>query len=226
MEITAAAFLICSVTSPIIGKKRPLTIIASALCGVVGGAYLAFCPAMLYELESNGYYTMPTDYFSGSHTTYTVIFMVLIYSIALIGAALPILCRLKQMNCHKNKLFNIYAIVSAVSFATFCISLFTSYAQYSNLVLFLPLHFAFPLFVSALSMLECKIPTQFTKAMVSMSVMIAILLGEMILINSVSVLTVILGVIMFAVPSLGMIAVFMEKRSAKSSSHAVTLKGK
>ena len=221
MEIAAAAFLICSVISPIVGKKRPLTVIASMLCGIVGGAYLAFCPAMLYELESNGFYTMPTDYFSESHTTYTVIFMALIYLIALIGAALPILCVFKKLGVHKNKLFNIYAIVSAVSFVTFGVSLFTTYANYSNLALFLPLHFAFSMIVAALSMLDCKIRAQFAKAVISVSVMILIALVETVMLSSVSVLTVILGVILFAVPILGLIAIILEKRSAKSGAAAV-----
>lgn len=223
MVISAAAFLICSVIAPIVSKKRPLTVIASALCGVVGGAYMAFCPAMLFELESNGDYQMPTDYFSDSHTTYTVIFMVLIYSIALIGAALPILCLFKKIGRHKNKLFNVYAIVSAVSFVTFSVSLFTSYAQYSNLVLFLPLHFAFSLFVSALSMLDCKITTQFAKAVISISVMLVIALGEIVLLSSISWLVVIIGLVLLLVPILGLIAVILDKRSAIISKNTTAI---
>lgn len=226
MVISAAAFSICSVIAPIVSKKRPLTVIASTLGGVVGGAYLAICPAMLFELESNGFYSMPTDYFSNSHTTYTVIFMVLIYSIALIGAALPVLCLFKKLNRHKNKLFNIYAIVSAVSFVTFGISLFTSYAQYSNLFVFLPLHFAFSLFVSALSMLECKITTQFAKSVVSISAMLVIALGEIVLLNSISWLVVIIGLALLLVPILGLIAVIIDKRSALNKNTTANVRGK
>lgn len=225
MVISAAIFLICSVIAPIINKKRPLTIIAGALGGVVGGAYLAICPAMLNELESNSFYNMPTDYFSDSHATYTVIFMVLIYLIALIGSALPVMCLHKKIARHKNKLFNVYAIVSAVSVLTFGFSLFTSYASFSNLVIFLPLNFAFSLFVSALSMLDCKINAQFIKAVVSVSVMLVIALGEMILLNSVSWIIVLIGLVLLLVPVLGLIAAIFEKRLAKSEKSTSTAKG-
>ena len=124
------------------------------------------------------------------------------------------------------KLFNIYAIVSAVSFVTFGISLFTSYAQYSNLFVFLPLHFAFSLFVAALSMLECKITTQFAKSVVSILAMLVIALGEIVLLNSISWLVVIIGLALLLVPILGLIAVIIDKRSDLNKNKTANVRGK
>lgn len=225
MVISAALFLICSVIAPIIGKKHPLIIAASAVSGIIGAAYLAVCTGLLYQLESDGFYNTPTDFLSDSHTPFTINLMILIYSIALLGAALPILCMFRKLKTHKNKLFNIYAIVSAVCFVSFGISMFTTYAQYSNLFAFLPLHFAFSLFVCALSMLDSKITSQLIKAVISISVLFIITVGEMLLLEGASVPLIIIGVILTAAAIIAFIGEIIVKRSVKTEKTAVQIKG-
>ena len=75
-------------------------------------------------------------------------------------------------------------------------------------------------------MLECKITTQFAKSVVSISAMLVIALGEIVLLNSISWLVVIIGLALLLVPILGLIAVIIDKRSALNKNTTANVRGK
>ena len=166
MVVIAGLFLICSVLAPIFQKRNVLTTIGCIYTGVICSAYFTLCTGMLNTLESDGDYGIPIDYITESHTTYTKIFFFLIFGLSLIGILLPTLTKLKWFDIHKIKLFNIYAIVSTVCFATFTVSLFTTYSSYSLFALFIPLHWILPLTIYSLSVHDNSKTSQFAISLV------------------------------------------------------------
>lgn len=193
MLVCAALFFIGSVAAPIINKQGVLTAVASSFCGAVCACYFVFCVPMLTMLETEyGELSVPLDYITDKHMTFTYIFMTLLFVITLLGAVVSVVFGLGKFRKHRTKIFNIYAIISAVSIITFGIMLFTSYKSYFNLILFLPLHLAYALVIPALSLMDRNKTSQFIRSLICTVVLTTISVYELVLFSGMDTFAVIL----------------------------------
>lgn len=179
--ICAALTLALSIISPLIFKKNKLSVASSIVTGLFATAYYALCIPLLYQLETMGEAGIATDSLTDSHTTYTTLFMSLIFVVALIGSALPLISRMKKLQKHAFKLFLLYAIASVASFITWGASLFSEYSESVMLIVFIPLHCVLSLTLAAVSMLDCSKLSQFVALCITTALLVVTMLAEIIL---------------------------------------------
>lgn len=202
MLVCAGIFFIGSVAAPIINKKSVLTIIASSFCGAVCACYFVFCVPMLTMLETIfGEASVPLDYITDKHTTFTSIFMTVLFVIAVCGVAIPIVFGLKKFKAHRTKMFNLYAIIAAVTICTLGVMICTTSKSYYNLILFLPLHLAYSLVIAAFSLMDMNKTSQFIRSLTCTLILTAVSIYELVLFSGMDTFSVI-AIVLFSLQAI------------------------
>ena len=181
--ICAAAFILLSVISSVMNKKRLITHIGCFVTSLITAVYYILCIGMLSTLETD--FSLPMLSGIDTHATYTTIFMIIIFTVSTIGSAIPMLSKLRRFNKSMQAVYIVYAIVTATIFITMGVNLFTSSVEYNTLLVFLPIHFAMPVIITALICHNPKIKSDFICACVLIGISSIILLSEMLVVVNV-----------------------------------------